>query len=125
MGGEGGVGGDGLLPRLDALPRVFFVPVSSVSDFRAGGLHSFSPLFCHHFFPADEKILGFDTVCIKFYFTPTTFEVYVHLDGVVSSKAQNPKSIRNNLLHALLKQVPFPGDVCHTAEEFEQKIKEV
>ncbi|OEH73805.1 hypothetical protein cyc_07791 [Cyclospora cayetanensis] len=122
--GMGVDGGTEALPRLAALPRVLFVPVSSVDVFRSGGSTSFTPLFCHHFFPSDEKIVGYDSVCVKVFFTPTTFHVYIQLDGVVSSKATNPKSIENALMQALTKQVPFPGDVCTTPEEFEQKVKE-
>ncbi|KAL8430929.1 hypothetical protein Efla_007377 [Eimeria flavescens] len=115
---------DGCLPRLEALSRVVFVPVSSVSEFRKGGRQTFPPLFCHHFFPADEKIIGFDSVLIKLFFIPTTFELYVHLDAVVSPKAQSPKAVKNNLMHALLKQVPFPGEACATPLSFEKKIRE-
>ncbi|KAL8275632.1 hypothetical protein Esti_000583 [Eimeria stiedai] len=124
MGLEAAAAAEGCLPRLEALPRVIFLPVSSVSAFRSGGSQSFYPLFCHHFFPADEKIVGFDSLLIKLFFIPTTFDLYVHLDGVVSPKAQSPKTIRSNLMHALLKQVPFPGHVCSTPHAFEQKIRE-
>ncbi|CDJ41229.1 hypothetical protein ETH_00036360, partial [Eimeria tenella] len=112
------------LPRLSALGRVSFHPVSSVGDFRRGGSVSFCPLFCHHFFAAEEKIIGFEKVQVRLFFTPTTFQVYVHLSGQVSSKAANPTKVRSKLLQQLTQQVPFPGRVCKTPAEFEQRIRE-
>ena len=113
------------LPRLGALERVLFYPINNIYSFRAKQYTSFTPLFCHHFFPVDEKIIGFDDVYVHIYFLPTTFEVYIHLEGAVSSKAPNPLHIKQSLMHALTKQVLFPGSICTTPEEFEQKILEV
>ncbi|KAL8448890.1 hypothetical protein Emed_003460 [Eimeria media] len=96
---------EGCLPRLDALSRVVFVPVSSVSAFRSGGSQSFSPLFCHHFFPADEKIVGFDSILIKLFFIPTTFDLYVHLDGVRTAVAATPAAALAAVLAAAAARI--------------------
>ena len=113
------------LPRLHALSRVVFIPVASVREFRLGGLRSFSPLFCHHFFPLEEKIVGFDSVQVRLFFTATCFDLFVQVEGRVSPKATDATAVKQGLLDALLKQVPFPGPVCKTPEDFERKIEQV